>query len=155
MAKYSMKQKGAYFSGIAKRGSNATDFQRNYARGWLSHQKATNEIYKYNLKKDVDINSNVMTEKEYNNMLMLELQKEDPIMNYRKETIAKKNHTCYKCGEEIHKGEKMLNIKPNPVYNKKTKKKTYYKWIKVHDHCDIQRQSELEYTGEVNDYLVS
>ena len=41
---------------------------------------------------------------------------------------AKKSHTCDICGCEIPIGDHIWWYKPNPTYNKKTKKNDYYKW---------------------------
>lgn len=55
-------------------------------------------------------------------------EKRFPKIKYQKETTANKQHFCDLCGCEIHPGEKLHWYKPRPTYNKRTKKKTYYKW---------------------------
>ena len=41
---------------------------------------------------------------------------------------AKKSHICEYCGDEIPIGDHIWWYKPNPTYNRKTKKNDYYKW---------------------------
>jgi|LGOV01.1.fsa_nt_gb hypothetical protein len=41
---------------------------------------------------------------------------------------AKKTHICDQCGCEIPIGDQVWWYKPNPTYNRNTKKNDYYKW---------------------------
>lgn len=53
-----------------------------------------------------------------------------PPINYKFMRTATKQHFCEVCGVEIHKNELYWTYKPNPSYDKRTKKKEYHKWRK-------------------------
>ena len=72
------------------------------------------------------------------------LDKQYPKIKYKKQVTAKKQQFCEDCGCEIHIGEEMFWYKPRPEYNKRTKKKTYFKWRPRCIDCEPMSYEELK-----------
>jgi len=66
---------------------------------------------------------------DYLKELKAQYDKMFPPINYKKMyEKATKTHMCDMCGCEIPIGDQVWWYKPNPTYNRKTKKNDYYKW---------------------------
>ena len=68
-----------------------------------------------------------------------------PPINYKKMyEKAQKSHICEQCGDEIPIGDQVWWYKPNPTYNKTTKKNDYYKWRTRCTKCEPRNHEELK-----------
>ena len=68
-----------------------------------------------------------------------------PLINYKiMYEKARKSHDCEMCGNEIPIGDHVWWYKPNPTYNKKTKKNDYYKWRTRCTDCEPSSHEELK-----------
>ena len=78
------------------------------------------------------------------NIISLNYDRIDPPVKYKFQHTARKNHTCEKCGCEIHKNELIWWWKPLPTFSYITGKKIYHKWRCRCMDCEPKRQSEVE-----------